>query len=533
MSFISDIKELLERFFPPKRIRLAVVGAPSSGKSFLLKDIIDALGCLEYGTYDSRRLTREDKFSYVNFIDYSPNQQGGNAGTPVYACRHKDHYGQRCIGDKKFDLDFLNIPGEIFTEERLKCYNTLKKALDKDNEFFVLNTYINQIGDTRLIVEPCNGFSSITDEDRQNTELKNKTIDVFSSWKEIFAELNVGTYQRKSTRKLSGKELLENFFSYDTDSVMQSIVDLIEKRQITAFINSESNDKSALTKDDFIEGKHIHAFVFFQYCTLATDIVICDRVFAHKEETREEISFDKLSKQLKQFLDNEIHASNLNIYLAFRNIDFLLQKTEVESHYQELLAKLKAEGHGSVAWRNALYSLFTYALLCHVGLLEDNVAERHKLLGLDKTLVNGLPTEVEELLKQYLSIEESKMHVYKSDDVKQHITSRIGGDGRAFRGLLQQTGWKAREETCVTVPHVHFTCTPITEKFEVFKNGDTSNGQSPFDFYRDGVKMSFSEQNSNAYFGSLQLCIDILKQHQIGDDISTGDLLADIFDLYD
>ena len=531
MNIMSFIKQQTERLFPPKRIRLAVVGAPTSGKSFLLKDIIDALGCLGYATYESSRLTREDGFHYNDFINYSPNQSGGNGRTNTYACRHNDHYEQRCVSEQKFDLDFLNIPGEIFTPERLKCYNELKGELNKGNKFFVVCTYVNKAGDRRLIVEPKNDFSTLNDEIRKSINLQSRLglVESFSTWEGIFAELNVGTYELKGWRALSGRELLKNFFRYDTDSVMRSIADLIEKRQITS---TQINDVT-----DFIEGKHIQSFVFFHYCALATDIVVCDRVFAPKDDGNVEITFSQLSGQLRQFLNTESHATNVHVYLALRNIDYLLNKPEVEGAYQDLLTELKnsdwAKEKADVAWRNALYSLFTYAILCHAGLMTDDVQKRHKMLGIPENLAEGLPSDVNKLIERFLAIDESQKFVFNGGSAREHVISRIGGNGKGFRGLLQQTGWERQEKASLAVPHVHFTCTPVTEEFKVYKNKLDSTGQQTPEFYRDGETTPFSELNSNMCYGSLQLCIDILKQHKLGDGLPMGDLLVDIFDLRD
>lgn len=522
----KNVNQLRVRFFEPKRIRLAVVGAPSSGKSFLLKDIIDALGCLGYAIYDSDRLEREDGFRYTDFGNYSPNQKGGNGQTPVYACRHRDHYGHRMSGDgKKFDLDFLNIPGEIFTEERLRGFNSLKRELDKNSALFVECTYVNQAGDRRLIVEAREEFSRIK-EVRKSTETVKENTLLFWTWSQIFGELNAGGYQCTNRRALTGKELLKEFFRYDTDSVMQSIADLIANRQITC--------PEIQSVDTFYEF-HMREFVFFHYCSLATDIVVCDRVFEPKNEPKfKEITFAELSKQLKQFLRVESHVKNIHLYLALRNIDYLLQKPEVEQAYQQLLAKLKQQpdalSNGGCAWRNALYSLFAYTLMGHVGLLNPTKTVLDELLGMDAELVKELPDNAKELEKRFLDIEQSQQHLHKSSTVRLHIQSRVNG----FRPLLQQTKWKQRNDMSVGVPHVHFSCTPITEYFEVFRNADETKGQEAGQFYRDGMKETFSGLNSNMCFGSLQLCIDILKQHEmIGGDIATGNLLKDIFDLHD
>ena len=530
-NFLTDLIQ-------PPRIRLAVVGATSSGKSCQLDDSIRSFRVLGYSPYVSERLRDEDGFDYQKFSTYSPDQSGGGGRTPVYACRQENHYGQRMSGDglKEFDLDFLNIPGEIFTEDKLRVYNSVRRELKAAGNAFVVRTYVNPAQKKCKIVEPIKEYSAIEDSDRASTTSKRDKMN-FARWNGIFGRLNKSRYQCESEEPLSGAKLLEQFFAFDTDSVVCSIADMFGDKENGAVfqisIKAEDGEDRMMERDDFFE--HANAFVFFHYCSMATDIVVCDRVFAAKDDDFNEITFDDLITQLADFLDTVKRSKRVNVYLALRNVDFLLKKPEVERAYQELKTQLQV-GNGEnwdIVWRNALYSVFAYAMLVHLGMItydKDKDKRDKELLGLGDNV--QLPDQCDEFINKFLDLAGSLDHVHEGNDVKSHISARIGGAGGGFRALLQKCGKVQHANAVVDVPHVHFTCTPITEDFEVFQNGEPINGENNPNFYREGQTMTFKAMSSHACFGSLQLCLDILKQHKLSRVAFNGRLLNNICGIY-
>lgn len=559
MTFNFSIKDFFKRliikWFSPKSIRLAVVGTASSGKSFLLRDIIDALRCLGcvYFVPDPDAIdsyVSREGFQYKAFSDYNPNQKDGNGQTPLYACRGKDHYWQLVKGPNfKFDLSFLNIPGEIFTDTLLQNYNELKRLLRTRRKLFTVHTYVNVTGAKRLIVKPNAKFCTI-ENDGIDTDSKEPEKDAyklsFEPWSEINRKLKKGNFEQDSKKNISGKKLMLNFFKYDTDSVMRSICELIKNKD-KIFPNLKMDHVS------FEEEKNDIAFVFFHYCTLATDIVLCDRVYTHlKEKTEqnkerkpdEQISFKDLIKNLSQFLDLEELASRINVYLAFRNVDFLLQDSKVEGAYVDLNRSLKAKHRSHEYIRNVIYSLFSYLMFDQIGYDMNDIGDSLEyILGLeegDRDLLKGCSNNangtvktqedteqqdkkkedierafIDELKDRYLDLQGSKAFIFDADSLEDHLKSRIGGDGQAFRMLLAQTGWYP-EINDTFIPHVFFTCTPITEDYLVYRNGRKGEDPDEFDFYHEGLDRSFSEANSHAYFGSYQLCMDIFNNHDMG-----------------
>lgn len=545
-SVVNPIKNK----FSPQCIRLAVVGNTSSGKSFLLKDIIDALRSMGCGFYTSESLENRDGFQYKPFSNYAPNQKGGNGGTPIYACRHEDHYGQLIkSSDIKFDLCFLNIPGEIFEDQKLHSYNELKSLLMTTKKLFTVYTFINPAGEERLIVKP-NAKVCPLEEDETVTVPAGSSKDAFlmrfKPWSEINRELSLARFVQDKARDIKGEELMMNFFKYDTDSVMRSITSLIERK---IFPN--------LTFDhvDFEEQQFDLSFVFFHYCTLATDIVLCDRVYTHLdkavEKGKEVLGFNELATRLSQFLDEEKMAERVNAYIAFRNVDFLLQDKAVERAYIDLNKQLSAKEMSPEQRRNVIYSLFSYLMFDHIGYDLHGVGDSMEhILGIEEGKhVSLTPDEektgadegsmpvnhldrafIERLKDRYIDVKGSENHVFNADNLEDHIRSRIGGQGQAFRMILAQTGWQPQDNDTF-VPHVYFTCTPITEDYRVYKNGLKNNpNQDEYDFYREGSTTKFSDMGSRACFGSFQLCMDIFNNHGIGSFIH-GAMLERIFDI--
>ena len=532
-------------------IRLAVVGNASSGKSFLLKDIIDALRSMGCSFFASDTLEKRDGFQYKPFSNYAPNQKGGGGGTPLYACRHEDHYGQRVIGpDFEFDLSFLNIPGEIFQDAMLNSYNELKRMLMTRKKLFTVYPYTNPAGDERLIVRPNENVYRVEDDvDGSDTlsAAKDAYLQRFKSWPVIVGELSSARFVAGKPKNISGEDLMMDFFKYDTDSVMLSIYNLIKGR---IFPNLDFDH------EDFDSMQYDLAFVFFHYCTLATDIVVCDRVYTHLDKDaelqKEKLGFNDLAVKLSQFLDKQKLANHVNTYMAFRNVDFLIQKPEVEEAYVQLNKRMKKMHLPLEQRRNAIYSLFSYLMFDHIGYdMRDLGGSMNHILGLEDDcrlpLLDDEPTAgaddaghdpdaaidestIERLKQRYIDIQGSEGHVFNARTLEEHITSRVGGQGQAFRMLLTQTGWYSDNHDTF-VPHVYFTCTPITEDYLVYRNGrkDKEN-QDEFDFYRDGSPTKFSDTGSRACFGSFQLCMDIFYKHNIG-SFGFGGMLQRIIDV--
>ena len=223
----------------------------------------------------------------------------------------------------------------------------------------------------------------------------------------------------------------------------------------------------------------------------------------------------------------------------------------MEKAYIDLNKQLSAKEMSPEQRRNVIYSLFSYLMFDHIGYDLHGVGDSMEhILGIEEGKhvsltpddektgadegsmpVNHLDRAfIERLKDRYIDVKGSENHVFNADNLEDHIRSRIGGQGQAFRMILAQTGWQPQDNDTF-VPHVYFTCTPITEDYRVYKNGLKNNpNQDEYDFYREGSTTKFSDMGSRACFGSFQLCMDIFNNHGIGSFIH-GAMLERIFDI--
>ena len=501
-----------------KRIRLAVVGTASSGKSFVLKDIISSLETLG-ADFNSLKTTFQ---SFRSFGRYQPDQKGGNGRTPLYACRQDDHYGATVEHNNpnqdKYDMDFLNIPGEIFEGpdttgglSRLRAYTNLRDELKKAKKVFVVELWMQEKTEDEVwIVKYVHGASH--DEKGGSEDL----IMSFKNWDQLSNELETKKKYKPvkgSERRVSGAYLLKHFFEYDTDSAICSIGEWVK----------DSSDKLGFDKTDFLAQKYDNSFVFFQYCSLATDIVVCDRVFTPKDgNVIEEMPFTELIHGLFELIGRCGNRKQLHAYLAFRNVDFIMAAHEETF---QMLNNETLKGMHSEERHNAIYSLFAYAMqhyldpefkdriAAYSGIPEGkfNAENRGQAVTSDDITTNA------DLLMDSLVDPKGGNGDMRgiAVDLKTYIKNRQGEeDGQGFRLLFNIT--RDRVNVRNIVPHVYFSCTPINANYEIYQNyKDDKGNTSDFKKTIDGKDYYF-KNTSSVCFGTYQLVMDILAQHQLG-----------------
>ena len=108
--------------FKNEKVSIAVVGIRASGKSYLLSDIITSLGNLGYQRFD----TQSGSYASIGNYKAKTRTDGKLSQTEMYACRPGENiYGATYKGhDKKIDVDFVDIPGEVFNGAKEVNNNT-------------------------------------------------------------------------------------------------------------------------------------------------------------------------------------------------------------------------------------------------------------------------------------------------------------------------------------------------------------------------------------------------------------------------
>lgn len=501
-------------------LRLAVVGAPASGKTYLLSDLIHALDAMGF-----KPETLPLDYPYSSFGSFFHEvsvftsddalQRASFRGTEIYACRQENHYGARLRhprSGRRLDIEFLNIPGEVFqdgslggtkgAQHRLKLFFTLRKAISRTARHFAVVTYTNPAGRAVRIVEPADESLArlgLTHDSRP-TQLPAARAFNYMDWGEIYAELQEDQYVRQEkVDVVSGQHLLDHFFDFLPDSVLLSV------RDLWANIGAAGH----LDYRDFEARGVLTFFYFMEYCRQATDIILCDRLYTPAGSPGLTFNFDDMAETLGQYYMLP-GAHKPNIYLAFRGTDLLMTQPET----QEALATAARAETGAQQRHTAAYSLFVRSLFIRLS--------GQEAAGVDADAAER-PTAIGARLSD-------------------HLRTRLGRDtGHAFWRLLvmsepraellhPSTWWPALRRAMAHRPplaspqeglpipqQVYFTATPIDDDFRVYTN-DPDDATQFVHTDADGTLRSFHIETDvkgrpHFCFGSLQLMTDVLRNN--------------------
>ena len=447
----------------PKQLSIAVIGAPSSGKSYLLFDLIHAFHVLGYRPQELPLNYQYSSFGTF-FYDTFNADTGGMKGTEVYAGRPESHYGARLTHPHGNSLwvNFLNIPGEAFRDlEAIENYFALKDKIERNPKgLFWLTTYRAPSGHEIQLVLPTHGFN-LEGYGVEPIARHNRHIEYMQRWENIHALLKEGDYQETGGRKeIPGKYLFEHLSEILTDSVLLCL------KEGWNMITGLPQDLTYYEENVF---KHFYPL---SYCQNATDLIICDNINARE-------SAAQLSQEVSQYL-NKLTGHAPNVYLAYRNADLLLaDKVDVCKR------ALAAEGANDVTRRNKAYSAFMDELMAALA------ADDGGWLGTEKA--------------------------------ERIVISAGKGHGFAFKGLLSLSLNRNKKPDITAVdddkplpPHVFFTATPIDSSLEIYQNDPSDvtrfildNGSAIKSFVRETTL----DMTRHGCWGSLQLLMDLLAQN--------------------
>ena len=456
-------------YHPFKKIRIAVVGPRSSGKSFLLYDLIHAFSILGYKPEELPLSYPHSSFGAF-FYDIFNSETGGMMKTEGI-CRPNNHYGAYLSGNflpVDLPVDFLNIPGEVFddSENRIDMFFELKQLMeDMDEDMFYLSEWESPSHETVKLILPKGFFFG-----RAIKSTTNKRSSYLSSWENIRYELENGKYKDKgNSKKVSGEYIFEHITELNIDSLILTLKSCWSKL----------SRKSNLEWAD-LEGKEvIHYFYYLAYCNLATDIVLCDNL-------TDDTNITNLEEDVCFFFKKS-QSVNTHIYFAFRASDTIIQK-KPEWHRQYV--GLLKDNQSGITSRDGVYSLF----LTHLQQafekkdqqLEDSIEHIERSLG-----------------DSYWSL---LNYAYQKNSLQRLVSRKP--NMYELRNIHPE----------FLPPHVYFTATPINDHFSIFEN-DTED-VTRF-YYQDGrhclsfTREVLADMSRHMCFGSLQLLTDILLQNDI------------------
>lgn len=512
---------ILNRFFSTKKISIAIIGVPASGKSYLISDLIESVRNMGLQYFDLIR----SGIAYRGIGNYDSDvmSSGGMLGTPLYACRADNHYGARITGaDKEFEIDFLNIPGEIFDQQRenLRVFFLIRNALKaRAGKAFQLVTW-QRDNDIEYIVEPIGikhdaaEWIRASKESNLQEDSRARMAD-YMEWPQIFAEIN--EYGRNlrpvKSQIISGQQLLDHITEYNVDSAIRSIAELMPYLV------------PSIDKTEFIL-RFAKPFYFLNFCSRATDIVVCDKMILPTGDNpqRPRLEFAPFLSALDNFYTtaNKVRP---NVYLAYRGTDFLIKGKE--RVWQAFANSSAIGGLAPNQRRNIIYAVLN-ALIYHYYNPDYNPTNqefnRHVGLKADFNWGNGDTPIIEFLTARFMDFNPgggdimtggSLLHLFRShqgaplDNLMRRAYGNTPADGSPLAALK---------------PHIYYTATPVSDDLYVFRNDSASQNTRFIHPAIQGDTCYFDNYGSHLCLGTYQLLMDILRQHGLVESTDVGDL---------
>lgn len=518
----SIFKCISSKLANSRKISVAIIGVPASGKSYLISDIIESFRSMGLQYFDLER----DGVAYRGLGSYDTDVMGENGmlGTPLYACRSNNHYGARITGaDKNFEIDFLNIPGEIFDQQRdnLRAFFLIRNALkSKARKSFQLITW-QRDSDQELIIEPVGIKPEAAQWIRESKESNLQENSVarmndYMDWPQIFAEIN--EYGRnlmpRKAEYISGQQLLDHITEYNVDSVMRSIAEVVPFLGI------------GIDKTDFM-ARFAKPFYFLSFCSRATDIVICDKMILPTGDNPDRPKLD--FAPFLHALDNFYTSSNSrpNVYLAYRGTDFLIKSKE--RAWQAFANSCAVGGLHPEQRRNIIYAVLA-ALLYHYyhPAYSPSVKEFNQHVGLkpDFNWGNGSKPIVDYLTEHFMDYNPGGGDIITGGSLLHLFRAHQGAplDNLMRRAYGAPPDGHDNSPLAAIKPHIYYTATPISDDLLVFSNDRESHNTRFVRHDIQGDTRYFDNYGSHLCLGTYQLCSDILTQHGISATPESGDI---------
>ena len=463
-----------------KMIRLAVIGSTSSGKTYLLNDMIESFSRLGYRCEEELDL-------YANPYSFRERVLGpdGVHQTPVAQCRKYSEYRGNFVNRamrRNFNLGFLDIPGEIFTSERIDRFISIIGELYHLGSCFTYDVYRRGRETSKVL-----RFVGPNESELPSEEYQRIITEMYE--KRGYEKLN---YPPRFCRNVTGRKLVKRFFDFDTDSVVEAIT------QAVPFFRPDAN----IDQQVFRQLKVGMDLFYFFYTLCATDVVLCDKLVlpASFVGTASKIS-SPVEQMQRLYRIAQFHPCEKKYYMAFRGCDALIN---------DCLGDLAKRGFDI----NKIYALIVFLLEYKLqGRNLCPLPEMEQYLGSDVCRYlreHSIPSSVSHFLSNTYAVQpyynqHFANHAYGVDLIKA-LFVRIQAAVRDFMELRSDL---PEEKDIFMAQNVFLTSSAIANEMFAFQvtGNDASNVQQ--------MGGPCEHHPNRALFGTLQLVMSLFTRNKI------------------
>ena len=558
-----------------KHIRLAVIGATSSGKTYLLSDFVVAMQYLGYRPINDMEAEVYHRPA-SNFINDVQNPDSGITKTPIYVCRNYNQYSSIFVScknnDRRIRVDFVDVPGEVVVKDSLLEFQAIMESMLASRSKGFIERIWQQEGDASVIKtvefenrrhdEESSSVTTTTNASGidligntstgsslfgNDKKIGRRTLEYVSTDNRLDTLTKSGFEEtKKSGRRINARELFMHFVEYDTDTAIQAIYDAWDFLNIDSRItdnNASGSDLSAginLSDDNRTRFMNVYKkhFYFHYYTYNATDVVICDKCALPSsviENTADSDVFMTMIRALKSLISISEHNKK-RWYMAFKGIDSIMQERYFRLLYQQTKDL------------NLVYSFFMmlykrkFIDMPQLSEADDNpfgetiadnfadnlksTEDLHDFLtgkNVSDKVLSACYEHLREIGQHWKSYFRDKedYHQATRDTIAAHIESRL----KAFMdipGVVKPEPEDEMERLVGMPPHIYLTATPIDYNFRI-------NGHDP----EDKTKFTGESQDpeNRICFGTLQLASDILQKENmdLDDDYADTGMILNYF----
>ena len=443
-------------------IRVAIIGDVSSGKSYLIMDLVQAL----------RNLS---PFSKRLIPAYNPTHHGignGNNATMVYAVRDDDYYEYKYEDNKdgkKKIIQILDMPGEAFSkgEARDLAYSIFESMIDGKITFKKVAGFNSKTRDTVSILS-FGDLESVEDKDVPQ-ELGHA---IYYSSSQIYAYYSRKGYNfDKKIEDVSGEDVIRNFFDYNRDSIMSAIYD---SKMLDGALNESF--------------KQLNREVYFWfYAMLSTHLVLCNLI-ASPDGKEEEIG-----TSLDTLLDM-VGDAQKGLYLVYKGVDMVMDQTNLGYKLKGVKINLKKNGldaNDAGLVHDWVYAEFVYGLLKYFNKNCDDSQTKPAILNLDGVKFN--------IGTRFRAAE-------NDNSFRDALNRQIYGRFRNF----YKNQIKEAADVC---PYVFFASSAIDIEYNIHKNAEDDKTKFEELFW------DVNNSENRLCFGARQLLMSILNSKITIDEV--------------